>query len=69
MVSCARVSASSLSRFGDKPPTRHVFVTGGTGFMGRRLIEALLRRGHSVRAMVRVGLEKQSAGGVRGESR
>jgi FlaA1/EpsC-like NDP-sugar epimerase len=30
-----------------------VFVTGGTGFMGRRLVASLLRRGHNVKALVR----------------
>jgi uncharacterized protein YbjT (DUF2867 family) len=30
-----------------------VFVTGGTGYMGRALIAELLRRGHAVRALVR----------------
>lgn len=30
-----------------------VFVTGGTGYIGRALISALLRRGHVVRALVR----------------
>jgi uncharacterized protein YbjT (DUF2867 family) len=34
---------------------RHVFVTGGTGYMGRRAIPALLSRGHRVRALVREG--------------
>jgi len=32
---------------------RHVFVTGGTGYMGGRLITELLARGHAVRALVR----------------
>jgi len=32
-----------------------VFVTGGTGYIGRPLIGALLARGHSVRALVRPG--------------
>jgi uncharacterized protein YbjT (DUF2867 family) len=32
-----------------------VFVTGGTGFMGRRLIVSLLERGHDVKALVREG--------------
>ena len=32
-----------------------VFVTGGTGFMGRRLIVSLLERGHDLKAMVREG--------------
>ncbi len=36
---------------------RHVFVTGGTGFMGQPLIADLLRRGHQVRALVRPGSE------------
>jgi uncharacterized protein YbjT (DUF2867 family) len=30
-----------------------VFVTGGTGYIGRALITALLARGHAVRALVR----------------
>jgi uncharacterized protein YbjT (DUF2867 family) len=32
---------------------RHVFVTGGTGYLGMPLIVALLGRGHTVRALVR----------------
>ncbi|MDG4551009.1 MAG: NAD(P)H-binding protein [Candidatus Contendobacter sp.] len=35
--------------------TRYVFVTGGTGYIGRPLIRELLVRGHSVRALVRSG--------------
>jgi uncharacterized protein YbjT (DUF2867 family) len=34
---------------------RRVFITGGTGFMGSRLIAALLPRSHEVRALVRKG--------------
>jgi uncharacterized protein YbjT (DUF2867 family) len=34
-----------------------VFVTGGTGYIGRPLISALLARGHSVHALVRTGSE------------
>jgi uncharacterized protein YbjT (DUF2867 family) len=33
--------------------SRHVFVTGGTGYMGSRVIPALLRRGHRISALVR----------------
>ena len=33
--------------------TQSVFVTGGTGYMGSRLITRLLDRGHQVRALVR----------------
>src|SRR4051812_44030070 len=37
---------------------RHdVFVTGGTGYVGQRVIPALLARGHRVRALVRAGSE------------
>jgi len=36
---------------------RVVFVTGGTGYLGSRLIVELARRGHSVRALVRAGSE------------
>ncbi|MGA8311716.1 MAG: NAD(P)H-binding protein [Terriglobales bacterium] len=34
-----------------------VFVTGGTGYVGRPLITRLLKRGHEVRALVRPGSE------------
>jgi uncharacterized protein YbjT (DUF2867 family) len=34
-------------------------MTGGTGFMGRRLIAGLASRGHTVRALVRPGSEKK----------
>ncbi|HEX6746821.1 MAG TPA: NAD(P)H-binding protein [Longimicrobium sp.] len=37
--------------------TREVFVTGGTGYIGRRLVAELLARGHRVRALVRRGSE------------
>ncbi|MCI0564951.1 MAG: NAD(P)H-binding protein [Nitrososphaera sp.] len=35
--------------------TREIFVTGGTGYIGRRLIALLLARGHRVRALARPG--------------
>ena len=37
--------------------SRDVFVTGGTGYIGRRVIPALLARGHRVRALVRPASE------------
>lgn len=37
------------------PQTRHVFLTGGTGYIGSRLAAALLSRGHQVTALVRQG--------------
>lgn len=38
-------------------PARQIFITGGTGYLGRRLIPRLLDRGHRVRALVRPGSE------------
>ena len=43
---------------------RHcVFIAGGTGYMGQRLIQRLLERGHEVRALVRPGSEKKLPAG------
>ena len=36
---------------------RRVFITGGTGYLGRALVAELVRRGHEVRALVRRGSE------------
>ncbi|MGH7523361.1 MAG: SDR family oxidoreductase [Gemmatimonadales bacterium] len=38
---------------------RSVFITGGTGYLGRPLITELLARGHSVRALARAGSERR----------
>ena len=44
---------------------RHsVFVTGGTGYMGQRLIPLLVRGGHQVRTLVRKGSESKLSPGV-----
>ena len=43
---------------------RHVFLTGGTGYLGRRLAERLVKRGHAVRALVRPGSEGRLPAGV-----
>jgi uncharacterized protein YbjT (DUF2867 family) len=42
---------------------RIVFITGGTGYMGTRLIPELLMRGHQVRALVRGGSEHKLPAG------
>lgn len=42
-------------------PSRRVFVTGGTGYIGRRLIPALIGAGHAVTALVRPGSESRLA--------
>lgn len=41
-----------------------VFVTGGTGYMGRALIELLLTRGHAVHALARPGSEQKLPNGA-----
>ena len=48
-----------------------VFITGGTGYLGRHLIPVLHERGHCVRALVRPGSEHRLPGGcgvVRGHA-
>ena len=48
-----------------------VFVAGGTGYVGKRLIPRLLDRGHSICALVRPGSEKKLPPGcqvVRGDA-
>jgi len=42
---------------------RCVFIAGGTGYMGCKLILRLLERGHEVRALVRPGSEKKLPAG------
>ncbi|MGC2323526.1 MAG: NAD(P)H-binding protein [Terriglobales bacterium] len=43
---------------------QNVFITGGTGYMGRRLVGELLARGHKVRALVRKGSEAKVPAGA-----
>ncbi|MGD0696974.1 MAG: NAD(P)H-binding protein [Terriglobia bacterium] len=40
-----------------------LFITGGTGYIGSRLIPELLKRGHEVRALVRKGSEHKLPSG------
>jgi uncharacterized protein YbjT (DUF2867 family) len=42
---------------------RNVFITGGTGYIGRVLIPLLVERGHEVRALVRPGSEQKLPSG------
>lgn len=42
----------------------NLFITGGTGYMGRRLIGELLSRGHKVRALVRPGSQAKVPAGA-----
>jgi len=42
----------------------NVFITGGTGYIGQRLIPALIARGHRVEALVRPGSERRLPAGA-----
>ena len=42
-----------------------IFITGGTGYIGKRLIKKLVARGYDVTALVRKGSEKRLPKGVR----
>ena len=39
--------------------SNHAFVTGGTGLIGRAVVERLLRRGVNVTLMLRSGAEER----------
>lgn len=41
-----------------------VFITGGTGYMGSRLIPLLVERGHEIKALVRQGSERKLPAGT-----
>ena len=43
---------------------RNIFITGGTGYIGSRLVPELVRRGHTVRTLVRAGSEGKLPKGV-----
>jgi uncharacterized protein YbjT (DUF2867 family) len=47
------------------PRAQKIFVTGGTGFMGRGLIPQLLARGHEVTVLVRTGSASRLPAGCR----
>ncbi len=46
-------------------PTHGIFVTGATGYLGRRVVPDLLARGHSVKALARSGSEGRLPAGVK----
>ncbi len=50
---------------GKNQPSQEVFIAGATGYMGIRLAEELVRRGHSVSGLVRAGSEKRLPNGCR----
>jgi uncharacterized protein YbjT (DUF2867 family) len=56
------ISRSAVTAELERTP---VFVTGGTGYIGRPLVEALLGAGYDVRALVRPGSETKLPSGAR----
>jgi uncharacterized protein YbjT (DUF2867 family) len=42
---------------------KQIFITGGTGYIGTRLIKMLMERGYKVKALVRNGSENKLPGG------
>ena len=42
----------------------NIFMTGGTGYMGSRLIPSLMARAHTVKALVRPGSENKLPAGI-----
>lgn len=42
---------------------KEIFITGGTGYMGTRLIAELLKNGYNITALVRAGSEKKLPAG------
>ena len=44
----------------------NIFITGGTGYMGSRLIPLLTKRGHEVKALMRKGSETKLPAGALG---
>ena len=49
-----------------KSSAMNIFVTGGTGYIGSRLIPLLAKRGHDVNALVRKGSENKLPDGALG---
>ena len=43
-----------------------IFITGGTGYIGSRLIPLLAERGHKIKALVRDGSESKLPAGANG---
>jgi uncharacterized protein YbjT (DUF2867 family) len=58
-----RISISSAKPMADARQ-RNVFITGGTGYLGRFLVPELIKRGHTVTCLVRPGSEKRLPAGA-----
>ena len=68
----APISDSRLSQrvrvLPKSPDARHVFITGGTGYIGNSLIPVLIERGHRVRALMRPGSQGKLPAGCEAAS-
>src|SRR5690348_18298161 len=64
-VQCSQFPLAAFPSLCSNPRVtqRNVFLTGGTGYMGTRLIPLLLARGHKIRALVRQGSENKLPAG------
>ena len=60
MLSIRRQRSAINSQPDLQAPPSSVFVTGASGFIGQRLVSALLERGHDVTAMIRPGKKVDS---------
>src|SRR6185503_412672 len=60
----ARCSFSFIVRQPIEVQKRNIFITGGTGYLGRFLIPELAGRGHELTALVRPGSEKRLVAGA-----
>jgi uncharacterized protein YbjT (DUF2867 family) len=58
-----RITSGAHDRKPMTAPSHRVFITGGTGYVGRPLITLLLARGHQVQALVRPGSERKLPSG------
>lgn len=58
------VAGVQTADYGLRMAGNPIFVTGGTGYIGRPLIAALLARGRTVHALVRAGSEAKLPGGA-----
>ena len=54
----------AFSAFQEETGKRPTFITGGTGYIGSRLVKKLLQRKYHVTALVRKGSEYKVAGGA-----